>query len=188
MLIEKINIIKSVKLLFAISVLVVLSACHTIDTSKNWPNDLPDRRIFVNDYLKRHNVKKVDPRVLDNHLIWIIRFYHGTAIYPNGWNHASALLLASVEGEQKKRIVEQKTHNLGILMVNEWAQENGIRNIVNSNIATWGSALRTAAERDDQINFLNKVKMDVEALIARQLKPSDISYERYYPEEQYDNF
>lgn len=173
---------------FAFFVVFALSACQTLDTQKHWPDDIPKRSIFVKDFLKKKNLKKADSAILDDHLIWVIRFYHGTVIYPNGWNRASKMLLASVDDEKTKKIVSKKISKLGIRIVNEWAQDNVDRNINSANIATWGSALKTSADRNDQIGFLNKIEADVEDLISRKLSTNDISYSRYYPEDDYDSF
>lgn len=182
------NFPKSVKLVLTLAALLITSACQTLDTASSWPDDLPNRSIFVKDFLQKQNVKSVSPSALEEHLIWIVRFYQGTILYPNGWNRASSKFIESVEGERKKRIVAKKMHELGILIVNEWAQENEVRNIDSTNIVTWGSALKTAAERGNQINFLNSVETDVKALISHRIKSSAINYERYYSEEDYDNF
>lgn len=167
---------------------IIVSACQTLDTTQYWPDDIPDRKNFIPSYLEKRNIKTVDPEVLNQHLVWVIRFYHGTTIYPNGWNNASAMLLASIEDPAVKEAVAQDLHQLGIKIVNEWAHENELRNINSTNIATWGSALRTAAQRNDQIGFLEKINNDVDLLIARQLKTEDINYERYYPEQEFDDF
>lgn len=188
MLNTSILVAKKKKLFFTIIIAITLSACQTLDTEKHWPDDIPKRSIFVKNFLKKKNIKKADSAVLDDHLIWIIRFYHGTVIYPNGWNRASKMLLASVDGEKNKKIVSRKIHKLGIRIVNEWAQDNVDRNINSANIATWGSALKTSAERNDQLGFLKKIEADVEDLISRKISTNDISYIRYYPEEDYDSF
>lgn len=180
--------VKSIKLSLTMMVLLAISGCQTLDTAKHWPDDVPKRSIFVKAYLEKRNVKSVEQKVLDQHLIWIIRFYQGTVIYPNGWNRASKTLLASIDDKKTKKRVDRKIRALGIKIVNEWSQENQYRNINSSNIATWGSALRTSAERNDQENYIDTLNKDVHRLISRELSPSDISYERYYPVEDFDDF
>lgn len=180
--------IKSAKIFITFTILIITAACQTLDTQKNWPDDIPKRSIYVKDYLAKKNLTVADPKVLDEHLIWIIRFYHGTLIYPNGWNRISEMFLDSVDDPRIQKKLTKKIRALGIKIVNEWAQENGIRNIDNSNIAVWGSALRTSADRDDQVSFIDKVDKDVTQLIDRTLSPRDISYERYYPEQEFDDF
>lgn len=180
--------IQSTKTLFTFAILILTSACQTLDTKKNWPDDIPKRSIYVKDYLTKKNLSSVDPRVLDDHLIWVIRFYHGTLIYPNGWNRISEMFLDSVDDPRTQKKLTRKIKVLGIKIVNEWAQDNGVRNINSANIAVWASALKTSADRDDQISFIDKVDSDVNQLIARTLSPNEISYERYYSEQDFDDF
>lgn len=176
------------KRLILIVLALFLSACQTLDTSKDWPNDVPDRKLFVDDYLQKRGLKKADPQKLNAHLGWIVRFFQGTVIYPNGWNRASEMLLASIEDPDTEQLANQKINDLGIRIAMEWAQDNGIRKINSTNIATWGSALRRSAEVNDQIEFLNKIDNDVEGLISGKLNFNDITYERYYQDEDFDSF
>jgi hypothetical protein len=52
----------------------------------------------------------------------------------------------------------------------------------------WGNALRTAAEQNEQLAFVDKIEDDVDALLIKQLTSEDIVRERYYPVEDYDDF
>ncbi len=154
----------------------------------DWPDDIPDRKIFVDAYYVKRNLTEVSDKAISTHLSWIIRFYHGTTLYPNGWNRVSGLFLSSMESEPEREKMVERLERLGIDIANEWAQDNEYRNINSSNMIAWGSALRTAAERNDHDNFVTRVEADVAALIAREVTPKEISYERYYPVEDYDNF
>lgn len=167
---------------------LVLTACTTLGGQKTWPENLPPRQVFVDGYLSKRNLSTVEDAVLDAHLVWIKRFYQGTLVYPNGWNRASRLFLESVDSEHTRTELQNKLYALGIEIAIEWAQSNEIRLINSANIATWGSAMQTAAEHGDHSAFVNKVESDVTALIAKTLQASEIRYERYYPEEDYDNF
>lgn len=165
-----------------------LTACQSLTSTKDWPDNLPARKNFVNAYYQKRNVSKVDDRVMNEHLGWIIRFYQGTVIYPNGWTRVSNLFLDSIPNGSRRIEMQRRLEKLGIEIANEWAQDNAFRNINSSNMITWGSALRTAAERGDQENFVTQVETDVQALVARKLAAKAISYERYYPEQDYDDF
>lgn len=164
------------------------AACVTNPSDQNWPNDLPERRIFVDAYLEKRDINDAPSAAIENHLVWIIRFYQGTVLYPNGWNRVSDRFLASIEDTKAKKAMKQRLEDLGVKIANEWAQDNDVRLINSTNVATWGSALRTAAESDDQSNFMTAVEKDVELLIQGLLKSNEVDYQRYYPEEDYDNF
>ncbi len=179
---------KNLRLSLVILIALFTAACATNSSNENWPGDLPERKIFVDAYLENRGIDEATSTAVENHLVWIIRFYQGTVLYPNGWNRVSDRFLASIENTQVKNSMTQRLEKLGIRIANEWAQDNDVRRINSTNVATWGSALRTAAETNDQINFVTAVEKDVELMIEGLLKSSEIDYQRYYPEEDYDNF
>jgi hypothetical protein len=79
-------------------------------------------------------------------------------------------------------------HILGIRISLEWAKSNLDRKIHSPNIAVWGQSLSTSAERGEQLNFIEKVEKDVDDLLSGELDHQQISNERYYKIEDYDNF
>lgn len=168
--------------------LLVFAACSTVTSDRDWPADLPNRKIFVDDFLAKRNIKTANKEIINEHLLWIVRFYQGTLLYPNGWNRASERFIASIEGDKAKAEMAQRLYALGIKIANEWAQDNDVRKINNTHVATWGSALRTSAARDDQSGYVSKVERDVVGLISGEIDGSEIDYERYYPSEEYDDF
>ncbi len=166
--------------------LLLLSSCVT--TSKdNWPDTLPERDIFVNHYQLKTNPNPTESE-LNQHLKWIQRFYLGSILYPLGWNDMIELVVDSIDSKSDKEVARVKLENLGLAISNEWAQDNTIRKINSAHIATWGSSMRTAAERDEQLKLINKVEDDVQSLLADQIDETQITRERYYPPEDYDNF
>lgn len=179
---------KIYRISFLLGLLFFVTACQSLSSRPAWPTDLPPRQIFVDAYLENRSLDRVESAVLENHLIWIQRFYNGTLLYPNGWNQATKQFLQTISNSRTKKEVEQRMYALGIEIANEWAQDNHQRNIDNTNVAIWGSALREAADRNDHLAFIRKVEEDVAKLIAREISASEIDYERYYPDEDYGNF
>lgn len=98
------------------------------------------------------------------------------------------ILIDSLDEEVDTAVVERRMYDLGIDISVEWAQDNRFRNIDSSAIAVWGNALRTAAEKKEQLVFIGKIERDVAALLAKQLAAKDIVQERYYPVEDFDDF
>ena len=168
--------------------LIIITGCTTLTSEKEWPSDIPEKKIFVDKFLSNRNVETASKKRIRSHLSWIYRFYQGTLLYPNGWTSVSMQFLDSIEEQDGKEAMAMRLRELGIAISNEWAQDNDVRLINSANVAAWGSALRTSAERDDQENYLSKVEQDVEALLDGTLKANQISYERYYPAEDYDDF
>ena len=108
-----------------------LMACQTANLLMDWPADVPERQLFVDGYYAKRGISSASNKELNNHLGWIIKFYNGTVIYPQGWNIISERYLATVEGDETRQVLEQRIHLLGIKIANEWTQANNIRLINN---------------------------------------------------------
>lgn len=177
------------RLLLSTIIAIGLSACQTPNSVKNWPSDIPDRSIFVDAYKKQKSEGNNDNNI-ETHLLWIKRFYRGSIIYPIGWNDMTNMVVDSIDDSQSelKQSAQKRLDILGEKIAIEWAQSNNSRNINSSNIATWGSALRTSVKRKQQFDFLDKVEKDVDDLIERTLSMKAIKRERYYPPEDFDDF
>ncbi|NND81948.1 MAG: hypothetical protein HKN50_05920 [Gammaproteobacteria bacterium] len=109
-------------------------------------------------------------------------------LYPLGWNRMTELLLQSLDEASEKAQAQRRLYELGRVIVGEWARHNDVRKINSANVATWGSALRTAAEENEQLEFISQVERDVAGLIEGRLKSSEIKRQRYYPPAEHDNF
>jgi len=168
--------------------LTLLSACQTYQLNDPWPERIPSRDIFIQSYLDKKNITHASDSQLGTHLTWIKRFYQGTTLYPNGWLDASDRYLESIASLEQREAIAPKLVDLGVQISTEWAQDNDIRLINSTNIATWADAMRTAAERGEQSIFLEKVERDVQDLLNKNLESRDIKYERYFEEESFDDF
>jgi hypothetical protein len=165
----------------------LLSACASNLSKEDWPSDMPPRQIFVDAYKTQYAAGKIT-NSLDNHLMWITRFYQGSILYPIGWNEMSNSLLGSIDTPERRDAMRARLRQLGITICIEWAQSNENRKIDSSAVAAWGSSLRTAAEQEEQEFFISQVEDDVAALLSGDLDTEKITRERYYPAEDYDNF
>lgn len=164
-----------------------LTACAIHTDVEHWPVDIPARQAFVNAFDQQQSANGLDEN-LASHLRWIKRFYHGSVVYPMGWNRMTEILINTIDNAQLKKNIQSRMHQLGKRISIEWAQDNSIRKINSIAVAVWGNALRTASELDQQTVFVTKVEQDVEALIEGRLGLKQIKRERYYPLEDYDNF
>lgn len=175
--------------LSTVLLIALLSACQTLDSKNNWPDDVPDRRIFIAAYQEQTGQAVVDGNIaLEKHLVWVKRFYQGSLIYPIGWNRMTEMVLESLDKSDDFAGTEQRIAKLGQRICIEWAQDNRIAKIRSSNIAVWGAALRKSVDSNQQKSFIELVEKDVEALIAGELNSRQIRQERYYPEEDFDDF
>jgi len=177
------------KLLLLTFISVQLSACYTTPKQQNnWPENIPDRAIFVDAYNQQVAAGRNDTS-LKSHLVWVKRFYRGLSIYP-GWNDMTEMVLehlsdqpASVRNDAIERLSA-----LGQKICIEWAQSNKVRNIDSANVNTWGISLRKAVKQERIFPFITQVERDVDALIARDLEMRSITSDRYFPEEDYNDF
>lgn len=174
-------------LILTLSIGSTMVSCATSSSLNNWPDNLPDRSIFIDAYTEQ-SLSGTNSNNVEPHLVWIKRFYQGSALYSLGWNKMTKILIDSLDEEVDTAVVERRMYDLGIDISVEWAQDNRFRNIDSSAIAVWGNALRTAAEKKEQLVFIGKIERDVAALLAKQLAAKDIVQERYYPVEDFDDF
>ncbi len=171
-----------------------LVACQTPDRLNDWPNDVPPRNIFIEGYKAKRNVDVVDPKVINTHLGWIIKFYRGTTLYPQGWNRVSSLFLSDLPANKNAKQMEVRLYELGIRIANEWSQDNDIRLINSRHMVVWGNGLRAAAARKEHVAYIDKIEADVEGLLNKEINSRDIRLERYFPtdlnndDDNFDNF
>lgn len=176
------------QLLVILSLCVVVSGCQTGRVSSDWPAEMPPKKVFIDGLSTRLGVEKANKEQIDFHLLWVSRFYQGTTLYPTGWLSMTEQLLATVKEPERRESIAKRMRSLGISIGNEWALENEIRRINNACVATWASALKTSAERNEQELFISQVERDVNALLTSELQTGDIEYERYYTDESLDDF
>lgn len=180
---------KSVHRLLVSSILLLaLTACQSYKLEQEWPPQIPDRELFIAGYLEKRNLDSATESEIAYHLGWVKKFYQGTTLYPNGWLRASSRYIESINDPKIRSDVSERMMYLGVQIANEWAQENGVRKINSTNIASWGSAMKTAAIRGEQLDFLDKVEKDVQSLINSKILSNDIGYDRYFVEESFDDF
>ena len=168
-------------------ILIFLSACQTIDSTNNWPANLPDRQLFVDTH--NESIAAGEKTIsLESHEVWIKQFYRGTVLYPQGWNKVTKLLLGSLTNQEDMDNLEPRLYDLGLAISREWAKDNAVRKISSANILVWVGALRTSTKEGNQLSFIGQVEQDVEALLKGDLNASEIKRTRYYPPEDFDDF
>lgn len=171
----------------SLAITVLIQGCITSVDLQDWPTNIPARKTFVEAW-QRQRIAGSNHNSKEEHLVWIIRFYEGSILYPIGWNHMTEQVLQSLENHPHQSDVQNRLFQLGKIISIEWAQDNSARKINSAAIAVWGNALRTSVEREEQVEFISKIEQDVEALLNAQISVDEIRRERYYPAEDYDNF
>ena len=166
---------------------LLTSGCISKTSIANWPANLPARSIFV-DTFDQQQKAGTNSNSLQSHLFWVKRYYQGSIIYPLGWTRMTEMLLRTISDESQRGQIRARMYDLGKTIVIEWAQDNKYRAIDSAAVAVWGTALRTASQLGEQALFISKVEHDVDALLNGELHKKQITRERYYPPEDFDNF
>lgn len=73
---------------------------------------------------------------------WIKAFFEGSWLVP-GWNSRVATLLAA-RPVIERQALQERLDRLGHRIAPEWARENDVRRIDNSDLAGWGRTLEQA--------------------------------------------
>jgi len=146
-----------------------------------------ERDFFVQDHVKKKGYQPT-PQALNNHLIWIKRFYFGWSLAPTGWLKMTERLVTSLAPDIDTQKIEGTLYTLGKEISAEWAQENGVRHINTAHISIWGNALKKSVKLNRQVEILEKIEYDVYALLAGKIHPKVINSERYLAADDYNDF
>ena len=152
-----------------------LTACIT-PSIRNWPETVPSQRLFIQAY--RDDVQNQAFQSEQAYLEWILGFYQGTLIYPTGWLDVEEQLIAITPPEHRDEL-DSRLEELGILIGAEWAKENEARLIDNRMLALWGSTLQLMVGFDEQMQAIDEVANDIDALFQGDIGKQDITEARY---------
>ncbi len=165
-----------------LSLVCLLSACAQV---KEWPASIPSETYFVNYYQQDTSNQEVLSK--EDYLMWVQRFYVGWELYHGGWVKITQNFVDTIDDQQAKDQALSKLAEIGRLVSAEWAKHQNYRAINTRHLSIWGMALSESALREDQLNQLNRMQHDVEALLAGSMQPDDIKEDQYYPVEKVDN-
>jgi hypothetical protein len=174
---------KSLTFTLIITLLLSITGCSSLQhqTQADWPEELPPREFFIDSY-EQDPIHK--PYLsLDRYLLWIKRLYLGWELYRRGWIELSNNLAETIEDEADKNIAKEKLELIGKTVSPEWAKHRKFSTIKTQHLIIWGNALYQSSANNEQLDIIDKVLSDANLLINRQLIPSQILAERYYPQE-----
>ena len=159
-------------------IVLLLSSCSNLHPSQRWSEDIPPRDIFI-DYYTRDQAHQ---QVLDQegYLTWVHRFYWGWELYPRGWLQTTAEIIATLEAAEKRHKAQQKLKEMGRLVASEWAKNRHYRVINTRHLSIWGNALNESVICQQQLKTIDQILGDIKGLLAKQIRPQEIAYKRYY--------
>jgi hypothetical protein len=163
-------------------IILALPAC-TVFQSKEavWPDDLPPRAYFLNVY--QQDAANSHLQNLDQYMLWVIRFYQGSDLYPNGWNSITQTLLEKIREPETIQQVKDKMDRVGLLISGEWAKNNQTRLINTRHVSIWGNALFKSLEQGETLELIERVSSDVDDLLTQRIPSEAITEGRFYAEE-----
>ena len=171
-----------IRRLFLVIILAALQACSANQATETaWPDELPPHEYFLNLYQQDSTNNNIQN--LDQYMTWVIRFYQGSELYPNGWNSVTQTLLLGIKDLESANGVEDKMARLGLLISGEWAKNNSTRLINTRHISIWGNALLKSLEHGETLELIDRVTADVEDLLASRISSDVITENRFYAEE-----
>ena len=90
----------------------VISGCATNKIQDpNWPNELPPRAYFLDQYQQDLTNQKTQNQ--EEYLTWIVRFYKGSDLYPNGWNNITQDIVLKLKSAPTADNIKVKLNLLG---------------------------------------------------------------------------
>lgn len=162
-------------ILASILLSLALTSCIT-PSIRNWPETVPRQGLFVQAYRADPDNQQLQSQ--QEYLEWILGFYQGTLIYPTGWLDVEERLLQDTPAIEKPKL-DARLEQLGIVIGAEWAKENDQRLIDNRMLALWGSTLQLMQGFDEQMQAIDEVSKDIDALFLGTLQKEDITESRY---------
>ena len=164
-------------------IILSLSGCATNKPqTSSWPNELPPQAYFLDQYQQDLTNKKLQNQ--GEYLIWIVRFYKGSDLYPNGWNNITQDIVLKLKNSPTADSIKIKLDRLGLLISEEWAKNNKTRMISSYHVSVWGNALLKSLEQNETLALIDRVASDVDDLLARKIPVEVIAAERYYAQDE----
>jgi len=145
----------------------------------DWPDELPSLRHYQEAYARDRDNQETQPQ--SDYLKWVLRFYRGWDLYPDGWQSTSRDILFGVDAPAQKKRLEAKLAELGRLISTEWAKNSPNRAIRSRELSIWGQALLKSVNKDEEEHLVDQITDDVKALLSERIDPVDINLKRYYP-------
>lgn len=158
---------------------LLCAACARTPVDRaDWPEELPPIRYYQR--VHEQDQGNREAQSLESYLKWVRRFYHGWELYPDGWLSTTRDILGGVEVADKRRRLEAKLTDLGRLISAEWAKSFGHRTIRSRELSVWGQALLRSVNNDEEEHLVDRITVDVNALLSGQLDPTNVTLQRYY--------
>jgi hypothetical protein len=152
---------------------LLLQAC-AISGLEDWPDELPPVQRFIELYEQDPVNQQAQSR--NEYLYWVIAFYQGNSLYPNGWLDVEEALIPAGEERTDFALGLQR---LGVRIAGEWSKENPLRLIDNRMLQMWGSVLQIAMGYDQERRAVQVIGDDIDRLFAGTIEGDELTDGRY---------
>lgn len=157
----------------------LLAACASRAPDIAWPDDIPPRAQFSAEWQRSTANQPLQDEA--EYLLWVTRFYNGYGAVP-GWLAMTEQVLQRVD-EAERAVTRARLFELGGRIGAEWAKDNSVRKLTTRSAGVWRDALLEALSQGELGDYLDRLSMDVDALLAGELDNEAIVFERYYVDE-----
>lgn len=168
---------RRIVLILSIASLLFTSCVRAPVKEMEWPEDIPPLGFFETAYEQDEENREIQRK--DNYLLWVVRFYKGWELYEHGWQSTIQNILYNVKDTSRRTRIETKLAHLGKLISAEWAKDSPNRLIRSRELSIWGRALLVSIDRKNEEKLVDQVTRDVNALLAGELSPDQITLKRY---------
>lgn len=155
--------------------LITVGCASASAASDPWPSGLPPRGFYEAVWEGDPKNREVEP--LEEYVTWVVRFYRGSLLAP-GWGASQEKLVAGLEADDQL-LLAAKLACLGQMVSAEWAKHNERRRITTEMLRTWSRVLVQAKGQGHALASVDRLIVDVSALLKGELEPAAISADRY---------
>lgn len=169
----------SIKTISLVLLALLASGCTTVSQQKaDWHQNWPERSYYESQYTADISNQSAQSR--DDYIKWVKRYYNGWAFYPEGWDWLTETVLKEIEDYPQRLRLKEKMYSIGERISAEWAKNADHRQINSKHLLVWADAVKRSVIESEEEALADKVSVDVDALLAGKLNPSDVRLSRYF--------
>ena len=162
-----------------LALVVLLAACAGRAPEPPWPLGIPSSSQFSVEWQASPGNQALQSE--DEYLQWVARFYEGFGAV-SGWLDMTRQVLERVP-QPERAYISARLFELGARIGAEWAKDNSLRRVNTRSAAVWRDALLEALAHGELNTYLDRLSVDVDALLGGALDDDAIRFERYYVDE-----
>lgn len=173
---EQAGVYGEMKLVVLVGWVILLSSCMSNAILEQWPQQIPQRSYFTQQYSEDSANKARQSEV--EYLTWVARFYEGWEMMPIGWQDISDSVLVDLEPVQYQAI-DGHLESLGAQISAEWAKDNEVRQIDSRLLSLWAGVMQAEYSAEYRIAAVEIIARDVGEILNGRLAKEQVTEDRY---------